>query len=110
MADTGQIQDFSAAGAAAPAVIRPSVRHPSLKVEICSPAIGAEISGVSLADAALDPELIAEIRGLWLKHKVLFFRDQDISPIAQQSFAAQFGELEGHPIAPSHPEADKLLM
>ena len=28
----------------------------------------------------------------------------------QQNFAAQFGELEAHPLAPSHPEADKLLM
>jgi taurine dioxygenase len=28
----------------------------------------------------------------------------------QQNFAAQFAELEAHPLAPSHPEADKLLM
>jgi taurine dioxygenase len=28
----------------------------------------------------------------------------------QQNFAAQFAELEAHPFAPSHPEADKLLM
>ena len=28
----------------------------------------------------------------------------------QQNFAAQFAELEAHPLAPSHPDADKLLM
>lgn len=94
----------------APAIIRSSVRQHSIKVELCTPAIGAELSNISLADAALDSGAIAEIRALWLKHKVLFFRDQDISPMEQQNFAAQFGELEAHPLAPSHPEADKLLM
>ena len=94
----------------APAIVRPSVRRHSIKVELSTPAIGAELSNISLADAALDPDVIAEIRALWLKHKVLFFRDQDISPMEHQNFAAQFGELEAHPLAPSHPEADKLLM
>jgi taurine dioxygenase len=94
----------------APAMVRPSVRRHSIKVELCTPAIGAELSNISLADAALDPDAIAEIRALWLKHKVLFFRDQNISPMEQQSFAAQFAGLESHPLAPSHPEADKLLM
>ncbi|EHP41287.1 taurine dioxygenase [Cupriavidus basilensis OR16] len=86
------------------------MRKHSIKVELCTPAIGAELSNISLADAAQDPDTIAEIRALWLKHKVLFFRDQDISPMEQQNFALQFAELESHPLAPSHPEADKLLM
>lgn len=30
-------------------------------------------------------------------------------PLLQQHFAAPFDELEAHPLAPSHPEADKLL-
>ena len=94
----------------APAIIRPSVRQHSIKVELSTPAIGAEVSNINLADAALDPDAIAEIRALWLKHKVLFFRDQNISPMEHQNFAAQFGELEAHPIAPSHPAADKLLL
>lgn len=94
----------------APAIVRPSALQHSIKVELCTPNIGAELSNISLADAARDPELIAEIRALWLKHKVLFFRDQDITPMEQQHFAAQFAELEAHPLAPSHPEADKLLM
>lgn len=100
----------SPASPSAPAIIRSSVRQHSIKVELCTPAIGAELSNISLADAAQDPELIAQIRTLWLKHKVLFFRDQNITAMEQQHFAAQFGELEAHPLAPSHPEADKLLM
>jgi taurine dioxygenase len=100
----------SQTASASPAIIRPSVRQHSIKVEICTPAIGAEVSNISLADAALDPDAIAEIRALWLKHKVLFFRDQNITPMEQQNFAAQFAELEAHPFAASHPEADKLLV
>jgi len=111
MTATTVIQDSTTqAMTTAPAVIRPSVRRHSIKVELSTPTIGAELSNISLADAALDPDVVAEIRALWLKHKVLFFRDQNISPMEQQNFAAQFGELEAHPIAPSHPEADKLLL
>ena len=73
----------------APAIVRPSVRQHSVKVELCTPAIGAELGDLNLADAALDSDAIAEIRALWLKHKVLFFRDQDISPMEQQNFAAK---------------------
>ena len=109
-ATAGTHDRTSPASPVAPAIVRPSVRRHSIKVELCTPAIGAELSNISLADAALDPDVIAEIRALWLKHKVLFLRDQDISPIEQQNFAERFGDLEAHPLAPSHPEADKLLM
>jgi taurine dioxygenase len=111
MTTTPETQENTAAAqSAAPAVVRPSVRQHSIKVDLCTPNIGAELSNVCLADAAKDPDLIAEIRALWLKHKVIFFRDQNITALEQQNFAAQFGELEAHPLAPSHPEANKLLM
>src|SRR4249919_1621194 len=110
MTATAVTQDSTTqATSTAPAIVRPSVRQHSIKVELSTPTIGAELSNISLADAALDHDVIAEIRALWLKHKVLFFRDQNISPMEQQNFAAQFAELEAHPFAPSHPEADKLL-
>jgi taurine dioxygenase len=110
MTKIAEIQDSpSPVSPSAPAIIRSSVRQHSIKVELCTPAIGAELSNISLVDATQDPELIAQIRALWLKHKVLFFRDQDITPMEQQNFALQFAELESHPLAPSHPEADKLL-
>ena len=50
----------------APATLRPSVRQHAIKVELSTPAIGAELSNISLADAAQDPDAIAEIRALWL--------------------------------------------
>ena len=93
----------------APAIVRPSLRHASLKVELSTPAIGAEITNIRLADVAADADLVAELRALWLRHKVLFFRDQDITPREQQAFASCFGELEPHPTLPMHADAPLIL-
>jgi taurine dioxygenase len=62
--------------------------------------IGAEISGIDL-EAPLSADQWASIRTAWLRHKVIFFRDQDISHEAHVRLAAHFGELEGHPVLPS---------
>ena len=62
--------------------------------------IGAEISGVDL-EVPLPDDQWAAIRTAWLRHKVIFFRDQDISHEAHVRLAARFGELEGHPVLPS---------
>lgn len=58
-----------------------------------SPLIGAEISGVDLG-APLDPGLQDELHRAWLEWKVLFFRDQRITPAQQAAFASRWGELE----------------
>jgi len=42
-------------------------------------SIGAEISDVDLGEVARSDELFAELKALLLAHKVLFFRDQDIT-------------------------------
>ena len=80
-----------------------------LRVEPLTCAIGAEISGVNLATAALDDGLFAEVRALLLQHKVLFLRDQDISRAEHVAFARRFGELEGHPVAGSDPDHPGLV-
>ncbi len=92
----------------APAVVRSSVLR-THRVEICTPAIGAEITNINLADVPDDPALVAELRALWLSRRVLFFRDQHITAQEQQRFAAAFGTLEKHPTAPMHPDAPLLL-
>jgi len=94
---------------ASPAIVRPgAVRH-SLKVEPITCALGAEVSNVSLADAAVDDALFTEIRALWLRYKVLFFRDQDIDRAAHVAFAKRFGPLEDHPVAGSDPDHPGLV-
>ena len=44
---------------------------------------------VSLADAAASSDLFAALRAALLEHQVLFFRDQDITPLDYQAFARQ---------------------
>ncbi|WP_354638377.1 TauD/TfdA dioxygenase family protein [Kitasatospora camelliae] len=95
-------------GAAAPALVRPSVRH-SIKVEPLTCTIGAELSGVNLGDASRDADLFAEIRELLLRHKVLFLRDQDITRAEHVAFARRFGPLEDHPVAGSDPDHPGLV-
>ncbi|HTS84907.1 MAG TPA: TauD/TfdA family dioxygenase [Usitatibacter sp.] len=96
--------------AKAPAIVRPGAIRDSIKVEPLTCAIGAEVSNVSLADAAVDETLLAEIRGLWLRHRVLFFRDQDITRAEHVAFARRFGNLEDHPVAGSDPDHPGLVL
>jgi taurine dioxygenase len=72
-------------------------------------ALGAELTGVDLADAVRDDGLFAEIRSLLLQHKVLFLRDQQFSRAEHVAFARRFGELEDHPVAGSDPEHPGLV-
>jgi taurine dioxygenase len=87
----------------APALIR-QIRTRKLTCNI-----GAELSGVRLAEAAADAALFAEIHALLLQHKVLFLRDQDITPGQHVAFARRFGELEDHPVVGSDPENPGLV-
>lgn len=67
--------------------------------EPLSPTIGAEIAGLSIAEP-LDEETFGEVHRALLEHKVIFFRDQDISPEQHVAFARRFGGLETHPFVP----------
>jgi len=61
--------------------------------------IGAEISGVNLAD--LDDRQVVAIREELLAHKVVFFRNQRIGSAEHLAFAARLGPLTlGHPTLP----------
>ncbi|GAB7549714.1 MULTISPECIES: TauD/TfdA dioxygenase family protein [Cupriavidus] len=69
---------------AAPAVIRATSLGNSIRVEPLTRTIGAELSNVNLGAAAEEDDLLmAEIRALLLKHRVVFFRDQDITRAAR---------------------------
>jgi len=80
-----------------------------MRIEQLTCAIGAEITGVNLADAVHDDDLFAEIRTALLRHRVLFLRDQDITRAEHVAFARRFGELEDHPVAGSDPEYPGLV-
>lgn len=97
------------AKAGSPAVVRAAALGDALRAEQLTCTIGAEVHGVDLGTAAEDDNLIREIRFLLLKHRVLFFRDQEISRAAHVAFARRFGELEDHPVAGSDPEHPGLV-
>ena len=73
-----------------------------------SPTIGAQIDGIDLRED-LSTATIDAIRQALLDHKVLFFRDQDITTEQHLAFARRFGELEVHPFATNKPEYPEVL-
>ena len=68
------------------------------RVQQLTPACGAELLDCNLSK--FDDTLIEEVRVALLKHRVVFFRDQDLSQEEHIEFAAQFGDLEIHPATP----------
>ena len=80
-----------------------------MKIEQLTQHIGAELVGVSLAEAVRSDDLFGEIKAALLRHKVLFLRDQDISRADHVAFAERFGPLEDHPVAGSDPENPGLV-
>jgi taurine dioxygenase len=73
-----------------------------------APRIGSEIFGVDLREELSD-DTIAEIRGVLLRRKVIFFRDQDITAEQHIAFARRFGELEIHPATPKDQPNPEIL-
>ena len=83
-----------------------------MRIEPLTCAIGAELVNVNLADAVRDDGLFNEIYAALLQHKVLFTRDQTLDKLSRldhMAFAQKLGELETHPMVPSHPEAPGLV-
>ena len=84
-----------------------------IDVKPVSGALGAEITGVDIS-IPLDAEVVSEIRNALLKHLVIFFQNQVISPQQQLNFAEQFGipmeypQLKGLPDCPLVTEVIKL--
>ncbi|HZV11516.1 MAG TPA: TauD/TfdA family dioxygenase, partial [Novosphingobium sp.] len=67
-----------------PLTIRPLTRR-----------IGAEIFGLDLA-LALAPEDVAAVQAALAAHKVVFFRDQQLSPAGLVELGRRFGDLVLH--------------
>ena len=73
-------------------------------------AIGAEVTNVHLGEASRNPELFAQIKSALLKHKVLFFRNQEITRGDHEAFAKCFGKLEDHPVLDCDPQHPGVLL
>lgn len=68
----------------------------SLDIRPLQPTIGAEIHGVDISKP-LSPALREAIRAAVVKHKVVFFRGQQLDNDSHAAFAANFGPLYTHP-------------
>lgn len=76
-----------------------------IEVDLITGTLGAEVSGVDMAD--VDGATLDELRKAWLDHKVLVLRDQHITTEDHVAFGRLFGELEVHPFTEGiegHPE------
>jgi len=81
----------------------------SFTVTPVSPTIGAEVGRINLREP-LDEATTAELRRTLVNHRVLFFRDQDITPEQHLALARRFGELEVNPALPQHPNHPELVL
>ena len=72
------------------------MRNSHIEIAPIAGALGAEISGVDVAQD-LDDGVIGEIRQALLDHGVIFFRGQTLSVERHKAFTRRFGEIFIHP-------------
>ena len=65
-----------------------------MEINLLSGALGAEVRDINLKDSS--DKNWEVINNLMLEHKVLFFRNQNITPEEQINLAKKFGPLEKH--------------
>jgi taurine dioxygenase len=70
---------------------------------------GSIVSGIDLSQQ-LSASAIDRLSDLLIERKVLFFRNQPLSPQSQRDFAARFGSLHIHPIYPVLPQLPEILL
>ncbi len=81
-----------------------------MKVKLCSGALGAEIEGIDLR--TINSDNFKLINDLLLEHKVIFFREQNMSPEEQINLAKLFGPVEEHAYVKGlegYPEITRLI-
>ena len=61
-----------------------------MELNLIGGALGAEVQGIDLTGDT-GASTYKTIRELLVKHEVLFFRDQDVSPAQQHALASSFG-------------------
>jgi len=84
------------------------LRYQGFAVQQMGATIGGLVSGIDLT-SDLSDEAVAELRRCLLDFKVLFFRDQPLTPEGHVAFARRFGDLEVHPFIPSNTSQPELV-
>ena len=68
-----------------------------MKIQRISGILGAEVSEVDLA-APLSEDFVHHVYELLMRHQVLVFQNQNLTPAQHEAFALSFG-----PLTPPHP-------
>ncbi|OYW42993.1 MAG: taurine dioxygenase, partial [Rhodobacterales bacterium 12-64-8] len=70
--------------------------YKTIKVNPLSSHLGAEIEGVDLSQPLSNAQF-DDIHTAFLKHHVIFFRDQKLTPDQHVAFGKRWGTLNVHP-------------
>ncbi len=81
----------------------------TMTIEPLTPAIGAIVSGVDLAQPLTD-EAFATLAEALLDRQVLFLRDQVLTEVQHRDFAARLGPLHIHPIYPRSADVPEIML
>ena len=82
----------------------------NLQINKLTPNIGAEIIGNNVFED-LSSKICDEIYKYLIEYKVIFFRNQKISPTQHINFAKSFGEIEPpHPVYPHVAEFPEIVL
>ena len=78
-------------------------------IEPIGPTIGAELHGIDFS-RALDPQTFRRLEQALWDHKVVYARNQDMTPAQQVALGRLFGELEVHPFRPEGEFPEVLVL
>ena len=82
--------------------------YETISVSPIAGALGAEVSGADLS-RPLSDATVGEIRAALLRHQVIFFRDQRLTPDQHLAFGRRFGELQIHDFVEAMPGYPEIL-
>jgi taurine dioxygenase len=87
-----------------------SVDTNELNIEVLVPAIGAIIHDIDLSDVLDKSNIIQQIEQAFIKHRVIFFRNQRLTPKQHRDFARLFGDLHSNPFYSHVPDIPELTV
>jgi taurine dioxygenase len=79
------------------------------EIEPIGPTIGAEIHGIDFR-LPPDPDTYARLEAALIEHKVVYARNQDLTPAQHVAVGRMFGELEVHPFRPEGAFPEVLVL
>ena len=80
-----------------------------VNIKPLGPYIGAQVSGVDLTRGLSDNQF-EQIYHALIRHQVLFFREQEITPSQQRALALRFGDLHIHPVYPHAEGVEEIIV